>query len=245
MRWEERVCVLEGPHLIVAALDSGADVDALYVDRAALDDATVTSLCERASAAGIRVFALDEGLVARVAEAQHPQPMLASVHFAVTDLADVSTRGLVLVLDNLRDPGNAGTIIRSADAAGAAAVVFSGDSVDPFNPKVLRSSAGSVFHVPLVVAELEATLAHFTRQGARTYATAMRAGLDYRQADLSGGCAVVIGNESRGLNEVTLGRCDDTIYIEMVGRSESLNAGVAASLIAFEALHQRRATTDG
>jgi TrmH family RNA methyltransferase len=244
LRWEERVCVLEGPDLIEAALESAQDVEALYVDRAAIDDATVVSLCERARDAGIRLFALDEGLLGKIADAQHPQPVMASVSFRVADLADLSTRGLVLVLDNLRDPGNAGTIIRSADAAGASGVVFSGDCVDPFNPKALRASAGSVFHVPLAFAALEETLSHFSRRGVRTYATAM-VGLEYRRADLSGGCVVVIGNESTGMDEASRAHCDDTISIDMVGRSESLNAGVAASLIAFEALHQRRDTTDG
>ncbi len=237
--------MLEGPDLIVAALDADVEVEALYVDRRALDDATVVSLCDRASSAGVRVFSLDEGVVAKVATAQHPQPVVASVHFVVADLAQLPTTGLVLVLDNVRDPGNVGTIIRSADAAGTSAVVLTGDCVDPFNPKALRASAGSIFHVPLAVTSLEATLSHFARWGVRSYATVPRDAPSFRQADLTRGCLVVIGNESAGLDEATRARCDAAITIEMVGRSESLNAGVAASLIAFEALHQRRGTTDG
>ena len=151
--------------------------------------------------------------------------------------------GLVLVLHNVRDPGNAGTIIRSADASGASAVVLSGESVDPFNPKTLRASAGSVFHVPLVVASLEETLEYFRGLGVRSFATVVRGGASYRTADLSGACVVVIGNEAAGLDEASVVLCDEKLTIEMAGRSESLNAGVAASLIAFEALNQRSGTT--
>ena len=108
--------------------------------------------------------------------------------------------GLVLVLDNLRDPGNAGTIIRSADAAGVSAIVLSGDCVDPFNPKTLRASAGSVFHVPLVDGAAATTRWRILREhGVRTFATVVRgAHALSRRAILRGACVVVIGNEAGG-----------------------------------------------
>jgi len=245
-RWDEGAFVIEGPDLVEAALDSGAEVEAIYVEATKLDQGDVVRLLERARDAEVRVVALAPGVLQRVADAATPQPLLASVRFALADLADLArltTPGLVLVLDNVRDPGNAGTIIRSADAAGALAVVLSGDSVDPYNPKTLRASAGSIFHVPVVVATLEATLAHFAQRGVRRYATVVRGGTPYHEADLSGACVVVIGNESAGLDEDAVARCDESLSIPMAGRSESLNCGVAASLIAFEAWDQRRATT--
>ena len=138
-RWDEGVCVIEGPDLIEAALDSGVDFEALYVDAASVDDVTVVAVIERARRAGVGVFCLDTGVLENVADAKTPQPLIAAVHFRVVTLSDIDASGLVLVLDNVRDPGNAGTIIRSADAAGAVAVVLTGDSVDPFNPKTLRA----------------------------------------------------------------------------------------------------------
>ena len=242
-RWDEGVCVIEGPDLIDAALESGVTFEALYVDVAFVDEPAVAATVERAFAAGVSVFSLDPGVIENVADAKTPQPLLAVVRFVVADLASVGSDGLVLVLDNVRDPGNAGTIIRSGDAAGAVAIVMSGDCVDPFNPKTLRASAGSVFHVPLVVADLAATLSHFRSAGVRSYATVVDGGTAYRTADLSGPCVVVIGNESTGLSDAAAAACDERLTIPMAGRAESLNAGVAASLIAFEALHQRGGTT--
>jgi TrmH family RNA methyltransferase len=242
-RWDEGVCVIEGPDLIEAALDSGVDFEALYVDAASVDDVTVVAVIERARRAGVGVFCLDTGVLENVADAKTPQPLIAAVHFRVVTLSDIDASGLVLVLDNVRDPGNAGTIIRSADAAGAVAVVLTGDSVDPFNPKTLRASAGSAFHVSIVMASFDETLSHFRDLGVRSYATVVHGGTPFRRTDLSGPCVVVIGNESAGLDATTVAQCDESLTIPMAGRSESLNAGVAASLIAFEALRQRSDTT--
>lgn len=242
-RWDEGVCVIEGPDLIEAALDSAVEFETLFVDAAAARLDATAAVVARARGAHVRVASLAPGVLQRVSDAQTPQPLLATVHFALSELSDIKTPGLVLVLDNLRDPGNAGTIIRSADAAGAVALVLSGDCVDPFNPKALRASAGSVFHLPLVIASLDETLAYFAARGARTFATVVRGGTPYRAADLSGACAVVIGNESAGLDDEAVARCDEALSIPMAGRSESLNAAVAASLIAFEALSQRSGTT--
>jgi TrmH family RNA methyltransferase len=243
-RWEEGVCVIEGPDLIEAALDSAVEFETLFVDAdAGAGHGASSALVARAQREHVRVAALAPGVLQRVANATTPQPVLATVRFTVRELTDLTTPGLVLVLDNLRDPGNAGTIIRSADAAGAVGIVLSGESVDPFNPKALRASAGSVFHLPLVTASLATTLGYFASRGVRTFATVVRGGTSYRAADLSGACVVVIGNEATGLEGDAVARCDETLSIPMAGRAESLNAGVAASLIAFEALAQRSDTT--
>jgi len=186
---------------------------------------------------------LADGVLEKVADAQTPQPVLAAVRFAVHELASLPVDGLVMVLDNVRDPGNAGTIIRSADAAGAVAVVFTGECVDPYNPKTLRASAGSVFHVPIIMASLADVTGLLRERGVASYATVVRGGVSHRSVDLSGAAAVVVGNEASGLDEVAVASCDGSITIPMAGGAESLNAGVAASLVAFEALYQRLDTT--
>jgi RNA methyltransferase, TrmH family len=233
------VCVLEGPDLIGAALDSGAEFEAVYVDTAALHVAAIETLTAKAESKGVRVFALAEGVVEKIADAQTPQPVVAAIRFEQRDVTSITTTGLIVVLHDLRDPGNVGTIIRSADAAGATAVVLTGQSVDPYNPKTLRASAGSIFHLPVVVSSIEATLSHFGGD-AQLLATVVRGGKSHREVDFTKPSVVVIGNEADGLDDVTVERCDATISIPMDGRNESLNAGVAASLIAFEALFQRR-----
>jgi TrmH family RNA methyltransferase len=240
LRWSEGACVLEGPDLVSAALDGGVEFEALYVDVDAVDSPPVAALVERATDTGVRVFTLAPGVLEKVAQATTPQPLLAAVRFSVTPVTSLETPGLTLVLHDVRDPGNAGTIVRSADAAGASAVVFTGQSVDPYNPKTLRATAGSVFHLPVAVASLEETIAHFEARGAATYATVVRGGISPRDANLSGACVVVVGNEASGLSRADAERCQVAISIPMVGRSESLNAGVAASLVAYEALRQRQ-----
>jgi TrmH family RNA methyltransferase len=230
---------LEGPDLVAAALESGVEFEAVYVDAGVLETLSIHALTDKAVAAGVRVFALAEGVVEKIADAQTPQPVLAAVRFERHALTSIPKTGTTLVLHDLRDPGNVGTIIRSADAAGVTAVVLTGQSVDPFNPKTLRASAGSIFHLPVAVASIDETVGYF-HGAARLLATVVRGGRNYRELDFTLTCVVVIGNEAEGLDAATIERCDESISIPMDGRSESLNAGVAASLIVFEARWQRR-----
>lgn len=234
--------MLEGPDLVTSALDAGADFEAVYVDGAERVREDVERLVAAAESRGVRVYALAPGVLERVADAVTPQPVMAAVRLPLSRLEDIPTDAMILVLHGLRDPGNAGTLVRSADAAGAAGVVFTGESVDPFNPKTLRATAGSVFHLPVAVDTLERTLAFFHSRGVTTWASVVRGGVDHRSLDLSGANVVVIGNEAEGLDEDAVARCDGRLTIAMAGAGESLNAGVAGSLLAFEAFWQRRGT---
>ena len=137
-------------------------------------------------------------------------------------------------------PATRGRSIRSAEAAGAEAVVFSGATVDPYNPKTLRATAGAIFSVPVVVAPLEEVVAWMHERGAKVSAAVVRGGDDLVTTNLAGSVGVVVGSESEGLAESSVARCDGRVSIPMVGRGESLNLGVAASLIVFEALRQRQ-----
>ena len=156
------------------------------------------------------------------------------------DLADVVVGAdLIVVLADVRDPGNAGTVLRTADAAGVDAVVCCGGTVDPYNPKTVRASAGSLFHVPLVVAGdpvdvLDAVAAH----GLRRLAAVVRGGDDYTTVDWRQPTALVLGNEAAGLPAGL--PVDGMVGIPMAGRAESLNVGMAGAVLCFEALRQRR-----
>jgi TrmH family RNA methyltransferase len=241
-RWEQSACVLEGRDLVAAALDARAALEAIYLDE--IEAAAQGELIALARRRDVSVYVLESGVLERIADAQTPQPVLASVALPLTKLEDVACEGLVLALQDVRDPGNAGTLVRSADAAGASGVVFCGHSVDPFNPKTLRATAGSIFHLPIAVASLEETLRSFSSRGASTYATVVRGGRDHRSLDYARASVVVIGNESEGLNPEDVARCDAAISIAMAGASESLNAGVAGSLIAFESLWRRQVANE-
>ena len=236
-RLTERVFVVEGAKLLAEALAAGVRVESVYLAPGAGDAAV-----DDAFAAGARVHALAPGVLERVAGTVTPQPVMAVVPFVDVDLGALGTATLLLVCVDLRDPGNAGTVLRSAEAAGAGGVVFCEGSVDPFNPKTVRASAGSVFHVPVVVGgqPLE-VLQEMARWGVRRLATTARAGADHTEVDLTGPVAFVLGNEANGLPAEVLDAADELVSIRMAGRGESLNVGMAAAVVCFEALRQRRA----
>ncbi len=250
-RWSERAFVAEGSELIRCALDAGVPIESVYVAPEGADDRATQDVCRRADAAGARVFPLGTGVLERVADTVTPQPVLAVL--PMIPMLDASAEGadiwrplvgpgaLMVVLVDVRDPGNAGTVLRAIDASGSTAVVFAADSVDPYNPKTVRASAGSIFHVPLAVRHDPLTLAaELSDAGFRTLATVVRGGDDYAALDWSVPTALFLGNESSGLDPALSGALGGSLGIPMAGQAESLNVGVACAVISFEAFRQRR-----
>jgi TrmH family RNA methyltransferase len=140
-----------------------------------------------------------------------------------------------------RRSGNAGTLIRTADAAGADGVVCCDGTVDPYNPKTVRASAGSVFHLPIVAGgEVDSVIETLRGFGLRTLGTVVRDGVDYADVDLTDRLALVFGNEASGLSDGVLAALDVAVTIPMAGRAESLNVSVSAAVLCFEVLRQRR-----
>lgn len=237
-RDETAECLLEGPRVISAALDRRAPVGAAYLGPGARR--AFAPLVARLEAAGVAVADLREGALERVATTRTPQPVLAVATARGVDLADLPVDGLVVVLDGVADPGNLGTILRSAEAAGAAGVVVAGQAVDVRNPKVVRASAGAVFGLPFseqpdAVATLEALAA----RGVRCLAAVAAGGPPPDAVDLTGEVAVVLGNEARGVGATVRRRCAGTVTIPMSGAAESLNVAMAATVLCFEAARQR------
>ena len=216
--------MVEGPGLVAEALAAGWRMEAQFVapgGEPVLDPEFAP------------VHLLAPNVIERVASTESPQPLLAV--FALRSMVLPPSCDFVVVADRLSDPGNAGTIIRSAEAAGAQAVVLTPGSVDPFNPKVVRSAAGSLFRVPVVSCTLEV----LRGVGLRVLATSSHHGQVYTDADLTGPVAVVVGNEAHGVagDEPV----DGWLTIPQAGRAESLNVAMAATVLAFEAARQRRA----
>ena len=177
------------------------------------------------------VHHLGPGVIERVASTEAPQPVLAVFRLRSPSLPPGAD--FVIVADALGDPGNAGTIIRSAEGSGAQAVVLTPGSVDAFNPKVVRASAGSLFRVPVVSCDLATVRA----AGLRVLATSSHRGTVYTDTDLTGPVAVVVGNEARGVPDDT--PVDGWLTIPQAG-AESLNVAMAATVLAFEVARQRR-----
>ena len=240
----------EGAELIRCALESGASVESVYVSPEGDHDGATQEVCRRAGAAGARVFLLGPAVLERVADTVTPQPVVAVL--PMLEDAGAASGGpvpgpggegsLVVVLVDVRDPGNAGTALRSADASGAARVVFAGESVDPYNPKTVRASAGSLFHIPFSVRSDPSVVAtELAAEGFRTLGAVVHGGEDYAAVDWSVPTAVFLGNEAAGLDPALSPVLSGKVGIPMSGRAESLNVGVACAVVCFEAFRQRRA----
>jgi TrmH family RNA methyltransferase len=235
--------VAEGSELIRTALEAGLAVESVYLAPAGNDDRHSRQVCDEAAEAGARVFPLAPGVLERVADTVTPQPVLAVLPMLPEPPPlEPGPGSLVVVMVDVRDPGNAGTVLRAADASGCQAVVFAADSVDPYNSKTVRASAGSLFHLPVAVRPDPSGLAaELADVGYRTLATVVHGGEDYTTVDWSEPSALFLGNESSGLGPALTASLRARIAIPMAGRAESLNVGVACAVVCFEALRQRRA----
>lgn len=170
-----------------------------------------------------------------------PQGLVGVARLIDVPLADVLPARLVVVLAYARDPGNAGTILRTADAAGADAVVFPDDSVDPYNPKCVRSSAGSLFHLPVVVGgDVAEAMATLRGNGLKVLATTADGGTLLDDADLAGPTAWVFGNEAWGLPAEVVALADERVRVPIHGRAESLNLATAAAVCLYASARGQR-----
>jgi RNA methyltransferase, TrmH family len=222
-------------------------IEAVYMDAAETMPAD-HDLAERARAAGARILALEPGVLARVCDAVTPQPIAAVVSMVDVELRSLEGRDLrpAVVCVGIQDPGNAGSIVRSSAASGAGAVLFCAGSVDVYNPKSVRSSAGGVFHVPLVVGrEAEEVFDELGRWGLRLIGTAPAGGTDYLDGDLAAPAALIFGSERAGLPPALEARLDQQVTIPMRAGVESINVAVAAAVLCFEAARQRRSQPGG
>jgi TrmH family RNA methyltransferase len=234
------VFVIEGPKVVEDALQAGLALESVFVERGA---ARVEALLARAEESGATVHELTPGGLRGVVTAVTPQPVAALARTPAVALAQILDADLVVVLVDLADPGNAGTVLRTAEAAGAGGVVVCRGAVDPFGPKCVRASAGAVFHVPVVPAvDPIDVLGQLGRAGLARLATVVEGGDPYDRVDLRGPTALVLGSEAHGLPTGLAPFVDKAVTIPMAGRSQSLNVAMAGAVLCFEALRQRRAT---
>jgi TrmH family RNA methyltransferase len=228
---------IEGEHLLREALRSGMVFKAVFISER-LD-------LPRWIPYGVEVLRLANDVFRSVVETQSPQGLAALIVPPVPELADVlgkpSETPLILIACGLQDPGNLGTLVRSAEAFGATGVLAAPGTVNAWNQKALRASVGSVFRIPVVQATLD-EIAGLRARGIRLLATMGTEEANVRQAqdvDLVSACALLIGNEGSGLGDEWMEIADDRLGIPCPGPVESLNAAVAGSLLLYEASRQR------
>ena len=201
-------------------------------------------IVETARAAGLFVHECSDEVLAAMCDTDAPQGLLAVCRVVTTSLEDLLAEAprLLLVLTNVRDPGNAGTVLRGADAAGADAIIVSDNSVDVFSPKVIRSTAGSVFHLPVVTGiPVPEILTALEATGITTLAADGAGAMLVGDAPLARPHAWIMGNEARGLEPSVRDACDHVVRLPIYGRAESLNLAMAATLCLYESARVRRA----
>lgn len=245
LRQRARAFLAEGPQAVTEALAAGGVVSELFVTATA--QGRYAPLAGAARAQGAPVHAVSGEVMAELAQTVTPQGVLAVCRFIDTGLDEVSRLPLhlVVVLANVRDPGNAGTVLRSADAAGADAVLFAGASVDPYNSKCVRASAGSLFHLPVVTGvAVPDAVAALRAAGLRVLAADGRAGqtLDDLRDDgrLSGPAGWLFGNEAWGLPDDLRALADESVAVPIYGRAESLNLAAAAAVCLYASARAQR-----
>lgn len=244
-RSETGLFLLEGPQALAEALKYGPEaiVD-LFVTPTALE--SHGELATAAEQAGIEVQFVTEGVLAIMADTVTPQGFVSVCRQFPTSVKDILANGpkLVVILEEVRDPGNAGTIIRAADSAGADAVVLTGRTVDLYNPKVVRASTGSIFHLPIAVgAEFSDVRERAGEAGLQILAADVK-GDDLRAARDDGRLAAptawLFGNEARGLDDELLALADRVIAVPIYGHAESMNLATAASVCLYESAFAQR-----
>jgi TrmH family RNA methyltransferase len=237
-RAQARCFLIEGPALVGAALDARCTPEAVFFIPG--KQAQVDAAAARAGGSGARTYAVDERTLHSLAQTREPQGIVAQVRFVERGLAAlkdvVPTQGPagLLVLDDLDDPGNAGTLIRSAEAFGVSAVCFGPSSVEPYNDKLVRATMGSVFRMPIVRYESWPELAA-QLMGLRLTTVGAAAGApDIRSIDAPQRVALVLGNERQGLAALPAGAIALTVGIPQRESADSLNVAVAGSILLYE-----------
>lgn len=235
-------CAVEGFRIVEEALRSGLKFRAVFFSQSA--EPRAARLLPQIGS-HIETLLLPDKLFASAVPSQTPQGVAALVHlktFSLDDILSSASEGPVLVIVGVQDPGNLGTILRSAEAFSAKGVLLAEGTVSAYNNKVVRASAGSAFRIPMARVALVSLSEVLRQRGLRLLATSSHKGVPIQQLDLSGNAAIFVGNEGAGIHKKMLGQMDQLVMIPHSPRVESLNAGIAASIILYESVRQRQTT---
>lgn len=224
---------------IVEGIKMFAEADKSFMEAVFVTEDFLNSSKAKELLSGIDYEIVADNVMKAMSDTVTPQGVLCIMkrfEYSLSSILNKKKPRLMLLAD-LQDPGNAGTIIRSAEGAGMDAVIFSKGSVDLYNPKTIRSTMGSMFRVPFIYEDLETVIASLKERQVPVYTTDMN-GTSYKEVSYEDGFAIIIGNEANGVSKDISALADKVITIPMSGKVESLNASIAASLIMFEACYK-------
>lgn len=235
--------IVDGVRELRRALDGGIVIDEAFVCPAQLDGPAAGGLVERLHETGVGPVEVSEAVFARLAFGDRSEGVIGIVAIPPTglDRLIVGDDALIVVLDGLEKPGNLGAILRSADGAGADAVIMADPRTDPYNPNVIRASLGTVFSIPVATAGARDARAWLDRRRIRVVATRVEAPLPYTAVDLRAASAIVLGTEAMGLGQAWSGGNVVEVSVPMRGVADSLNVSATAAILLYEARRQRDA----
>ncbi len=241
-REETGLFVVEGSRFVQEALESSWVLEYAVISEAHESHERIRELATGFESRGCPVLLIPSALYKKISDTETPQGILAVVkqkRESVDAVVATPGKSLWVILDGLQDPGNVGTIIRTADAAGAAGVLLAGECADLYAGKTTRATMGSLFHLPVIKASAPQCLELCRRLGLSLYVAGAEAKYAYTVVDLTTPCAVVLGNEGAGVGEDFRSQAQLHLKIPISGRAESLNVASAAAVILFEAVRQR------
>lgn len=236
--------LIEGVHLVLEALQGNVEIVTIVYDTergipVELKHERETN--DSAATFGLEWVQASRAVMAKCSGTDTPPPVFAILSKLSGDVNSLYRKNsLVVVLDGVRDPGNAGTIIRSADAVGADAVILGKGCVDLYNPKTVRSTMGSLFHLPIIEGNLQELLPSAKARGVKLVGTSLQAKYTCYSYDWKQSTWLLMGNESEGLSPEVRGLVDESVIIPMIGQAESLNVAMAATVLLYESLRQRK-----
>ncbi|MEG1416231.1 MAG: RNA methyltransferase [Clostridium sp.] len=233
-RESENLFIAEGIRFVECAIENNSLEYILYSSKL-----YSTSGYERVLDSGLDTYEIEESVLESICDTVNPQGVIGVCRKSLYEVED-ALGNLVAIIDGVQDPGNMGTIIRTCDAAGVSGIVILKGTVDIYNPKVLRSTMGSIFHMPIV--HIDSLLSIKSRLDEKNYnilATSLEAKSSLYDYDFSNNTAFILGNEANGVSSESFSLATDLIIIPMEGSAESLNVGVANGVIVYEALRQK------
>ena len=238
-RFRHTAFLIEGPHLVEMALNAGVQIKEVFATEEFMNTKEHQSMLKKITAS---VFQVTEQLLKKITDTETPQGIVAFAVYEPVTLATLSLKAtpFLIVLDAIQDPGNLGTIIRTADAAGADAVILLPGSCDAFAPKVIRATAGSLFNLPLIYAEQHTLVDWLCKEKIQLAVTTADTGKIVFEADLAGGIAIAFGNEAHGISDHLRKAADLFLNIPILGKAESLNVATSAAICLYEAVRQRQ-----
>ncbi|MDO5441352.1 MAG: RNA methyltransferase [Bacillota bacterium] len=241
-RDREQAYILEGPNMIREVLLQSGKARFIFL-RAESESEEARQLAEKADKNGLAVYEVSDSVFHKLSQTENSQDILAVIekpHISREDFFMNARSKNILVIDRVQDPGNIGTLLRTAEAAGFAGALFIKGSGDPFSPKAVRAASGSTERLPIIFAEsANDALAILKTNGKKVFATAMNATNIYYEADLRNDVAIVVSNEGNGASKEILEAADEILSIPMDGKTESLNVAIASGIIMFESRRQR------